>query len=244
MFEDSILESSPRWRTRRGWTTLASSALQVTALTLLILVPVLHPDALPLHFGAIATLPASYRPVAQQAGTPHSGSHGATATRPSVFAQPREIPRETYTGPDPRHFAVGPDVATDTGPGPACPTCPVTNLPDMGNALPPPPIAVHHSPPPPTPVSGGVIEGYLVKQIQPAYPHMAQLAGVQGDVILQAVIDREGRIEQLQAVSGHPMLVAAALDAVRQWRYRPYRLNGEPVEVETQVTVRFILSGR
>ena len=88
------------------------------------------------------------------------------------------------------------------------------------------------------------MEGYLVKQVQPVYPRMAQIAGVQGDVILQAMIDREGRIEQLQAVSGHPMLVPAALDAVGQWRYRPYRLNGEPVEVETQITVRFILSGR
>ena len=88
------------------------------------------------------------------------------------------------------------------------------------------------------------MEGYLVKQAQPVYPHMAQIAGVQGDVVLQAMIDREGNIVQLQAVSGHPMLVPAALDAVRQWRYRPYRLNGEPVEVETQITVRFILSGR
>ena len=243
MFEDSILESSPRWRTRRGWTTLASSALQVTALTLLILVPVLHPDALPLHLGGMVDrLPASYRPVARPGGTVHSGSHGPAANWPSIFVQPIEIPRGIAPGPDPRPFATGPDVS-DTGPGPVCPTCPVTNLPDM-NGLVPPPIAAHVVPPPPRPVSGGVMEGYLVKQAQPVYPHMAQIAGVQGDVILQAMIDREGNIVQLQAVSGHPMLVPAALDAVRQWRYRPYRLNGEPVEVETQITVRFILSGR
>ena len=62
-------------------------------------------------------------------------------------------------------------------------------------------------------------------------------------MVLRAIISREGTIENLQVLSGHPMLVKAALDAVRQWRYRPYMLNGEPVEVETQVTVNFLLSG-
>ncbi len=61
--------------------------------------------------------------------------------------------------------------------------------------------------------------------------------------MLRAVISRQGRIENLQVLAGHPMLVKAALDALRQWRYRPYILNNEPVEVETQVTVNFVLSG-
>ena len=244
MFEDSILESSPHGRARRGWTTLASSVLQMAGLALLILVPVLRPDALPLHVGGlIDRLPAPYRPVSQTGGTMHSGSHGRASGAPSIFVQPNVIPRGIPTGPDPRTFASGPDSVSDVGPGPACPTCPVTGLPDMSGVV-PLPVSVHLAPPNPTPVSGGVIEGYLVKRVQPLYPHMAQLAGVQGDVILQAMIDREGNIVQLQAVSGHPMLVPASVDAVRQWRYRPYRLNGEPVEVETQITVRFILSGR
>ena len=244
MFEDSILESSPRWRTRRGWTTLASSGLQVAVLALLILVPVLRPDALTLGSGTtLARVPASYRPVARPVGTAHSGSHGGPSRAPSIFVQPSEIPRGIHPGPDSSHFPSDPDIAVNTGPGPVCPTCPVTGLPDMNNAG-PSPVGAHLVPPKPRPISGGVMEGYLVKQVQPVYPHMAQIAGVQGDVILQAMIDREGDIVQLQAVSGHPMLVPAALDAVRQWRYRPYRLNGEPVEVETQITVRFILSGR
>ena len=244
MFEDSILESSPRWRARRGWTTLASSALQVTALSLLILVPVLRPDALTLSSFSCPRLsvPQSYRPgPVTRPGVPAHPHAGPIIENP--LAPPREIPLHVYTGPDSGHYVSDPNIGADAGPGAACPTCPVTNLPDLGNFV-PPPGAVHHAPPPPTAVSGGVIEGYLVKQVQPVYPHVAQTIGVQGDVILQAMIDREGRIEQLQAVSGHPMLVAAALDAVRQWRYRPYRLNGEPVEVETQITVRFILSGR
>jgi protein TonB len=61
--------------------------------------------------------------------------------------------------------------------------------------------------------------------------------------VLQAVISKEGTIENLKVLAGHPMLISAAVDAVRQWRYRPYVLNHEPVEVETQITVNFSLNG-
>jgi len=87
------------------------------------------------------------------------------------------------------------------------------------------------------------MEGNLIHRLQPAYPLLAVQTRTQGQVVLRAVISREGTIENLQVVSGHPLLVRAALEAVRQWRYRPYVLNGEPVEVETQVTVNFVLSG-
>ena len=88
-----------------------------------------------------------------------------------------------------------------------------------------------------------MMEGNLVYRVQPDYPALARQVRVQGRVVLRAMISREGAIENLQVLSGHPMLVQAAVDAVRQWRYRPYVLNGEPVEVETQVTVNFVLSG-
>lgn len=88
-----------------------------------------------------------------------------------------------------------------------------------------------------------MMEGNLVLRVQPAYPLLARQVRVQGLVVLRAVISRDGTIENLQVLSGHPMLVQAAVDAVRQWRYRPYVLNGEPVEVETEVKVSFILSG-
>ena len=65
----------------------------------------------------------------------------------------------------------------------------------------------------------------------------------QGEVVMHAIIGRDGTIASLQVVSGHALLAPAAIDAVRQWRYRPYTLNGEPVEVETLITVRFVLSG-
>ena len=83
----------------------------------------------------------------------------------------------------------------------------------------------------------------LVHKVQPVYPPLARQARIYGQVVLQAVISKAGTIENLHLVSGHPMLTQAAMDAVKQWRYRPYILNGEPVEVETQVTVNFTLTG-
>ena len=87
------------------------------------------------------------------------------------------------------------------------------------------------------------MEGNLIHRVQPEYPSLARQARIQGVVILRAIISREGRIEKLQLVSGHPMLVQAAIDAVQQWRYRPYVLNDQPVEVETQITLNFTLAG-
>jgi protein TonB len=82
-------------------------------------------------------------------------------------------------------------------------------------------------------------EGQLVNRVEPVYPHIAAVSEIQGQVKLHAIIGRDGRIQSLSAVSGHPLLVRAALEAVEQWRYRPYILNGEAVEVETFITVNF-----
>jgi protein TonB len=86
-------------------------------------------------------------------------------------------------------------------------------------------------------------EANLLHKVQPTYPSLARQAHVQGTVELRAVIGKAGTIENLVVVRGHPMLAAAAIDAVRQWRYRPYLLNNEPIEVETEITVNFVLSG-
>ena len=82
-------------------------------------------------------------------------------------------------------------------------------------------------------------EGQLVNRVEPVYPHIAAISGIQGQVKLHAIIARDGRIQSLNVISGPPLLVRAALDAVEQWRYRPYVLNGEAVEVETLITVNF-----
>jgi len=92
-------------------------------------------------------------------------------------------------------------------------------------------------------VSSGVFQGFLVKRVQPTYPPLARQARIQGQVVLHALISKDGSITGLTLVSGHPMLAPAAIDAVKQWKYKPYLLNGEPVEVDTEVQVNFNLSG-
>ena len=107
---------------------------------------------------------------------------------------------------------------------------PGTPQSDSGQAMP-----VH--------VAEGVATGLLIKKIPPDYPGVARQARVQGQVVMKAVIDKNGDIADLTLVSGHPMLAPAALAAVQQWKYKPYLLNGQPMAVETQVTVSFQLSG-
>jgi protein TonB len=107
----------------------------------------------------------------------------------------------------------------------------------MDAAPPPPPLPTR-----PLKVSHWA-EGNLIYRVQPFYPPIARQARVQGAVELRAIISKTGAIENLVVVSGHPMLSAAAIEAVKQWRYRPYLLNNEPIEVETEITVNFVLSG-
>jgi protein TonB len=90
-------------------------------------------------------------------------------------------------------------------------------------------------------VSPGVIKGLLIHRVEPIYPFLAQQARIQGVVVLTAIIDKDGNVERLQLVNGHPLLAPAAIEAVKQWRYKPFLLNGQPLEVETTVTVDFHL---
>jgi len=90
-------------------------------------------------------------------------------------------------------------------------------------------------------VSSGVMQALLVKKVPPQYPQDAKDQHIQGVVVLKAVINKEGNVSNLELVSGHPMLAPGAIEAVKQWKYRPYLLNGEPVEVESQVQVNFTL---
>jgi TonB family protein len=91
-------------------------------------------------------------------------------------------------------------------------------------------------------VSSAVQQGFLVTKVSPQYPDEAKDAHIQGVVLLKATIDKEGNVANLQIMSGHPMLAPAAIEAVKQWKYRPYLLQGNPVEVETQIQVNFTLT--
>ena len=91
---------------------------------------------------------------------------------------------------------------------------------------------------------GGQVEAAkLIYKPTPDYPPLAKMARIQGSVRLEAIIAKDGTIQDLKVLSGHPLLVKAALDAVKQWRYQPTLLNGEPVEVVTEIDVNFTLAG-
>ena len=90
-------------------------------------------------------------------------------------------------------------------------------------------------------ISQGVSQGLLIKRVQPRYPQNALSMRVQGAVQMEATINKEGNISNLKVVKGDAVLARAATEAVRQWRYKPYYLNGEPVDIETQITVNFKL---
>ncbi|MBI1355421.1 MAG: TonB family protein [Acidobacteria bacterium] len=120
----------------------------------------------------------------------------------------------------------------------------ISNTPAV--APPPPPPPVKKAPPPPPArirVGGAVQKARLLRQVQPQYPPLARQARIQGTVKLTAEIAKDGSIEKLEVISGHPLLIPAALQAVKQWRYKPTLLNGQAVEVVTQIDVNFTLSG-
>lgn len=241
MFADSLLESHWANRAQRGWTTVASFALQALCVGVVIMLPLLYTEGLPkLHLLSMGA-PIGPPPGRRAAEAHHPSTAAPQSNRStSIIVAPPEVPRGIdRSGPVP--------VPEESG----CPTCVPGSTGEIAstNFIPGSigiaPVIV---PPPPVPVArpprvSRMMEGNLVHKVQPAYPPLARSARIQGAVVLRAIISKGGTIENLQVLSGHPLLVPAAIDAVRQWQYRPYNLNGEPVEVETQVTVNFILSG-
>jgi periplasmic protein TonB len=239
MFADSLLESPWADRSRRGWTTVVSFGAQMLGLCILLALPLLYTEGLPsLHLIA-AGAPLTAPPEVPRAISGHSSG----ASHPPTTSAFLFVRNETW---HPGHASSDPAVGEPY----ACPTC----LPGSGDSARPGSIpfsvgntpAVIPAPPKPVakpPIVSRMMEGNLIYRVQLVYPPLARSAHIQGSVVLRAVISRTGTIENLQVESGHPLLVRSAMDAVRQWRYRPYILNGEPVEVETRVTVNFLLSG-
>ena len=241
MFEDSLLESSGRLATRNPWTTAFSFAMQMLLAGLLVLLPLIYTEALPkqqlMSFLEAPTPPPAPAP-RQLAKAP--SSRPVSELDNGVLRPPAEIPK--------RIAMVNEEEAPPTGTA-EVPGAVPGGLPNgvangvMSVITREVPVAVPKIAAQKVRVSSGVAQGLLVHQVTPQYPTLARQARIQGTVILQAVIGKDGTVQNLRVLSGHPMLVQAALDAVRQWRYKPYYLNGEPVEVDTQINVNFTLSG-
>jgi protein TonB len=241
MFEDSLIESGGKLRTSRGRTTTFSFILEAVVVGIMVLIPLLFTEALPkaqLMMALVAPPPPPPPPpppaevrIVKQVQTDLVNGQLRTPTK---IPKKVEMIKEEEA-PPPMTGVVG-------GVPGGVPGGQMNGV--IGGIISNAPMAV---PKVATPtrirVSQGVTAGLVIKKVNPAYPPLARTARVQGSVLLAAVIGKDGTIQNLHVVSGHPLLTQAALDAVRQWRYKPYILNGEPVEVDTQVTVNFTLSG-
>lgn len=241
MFADSLGHSTAI-RSHRGWTALVSFVLQGLALACLLALPLIYPEGIP-RLRLTESFVAPSLPVARTSPPPSATAHVAPTSnmQGDTLLLPTRIPtsiQQVREDTPPPQLDLGSTLglSNESSGGRSSVIGVVSSL--SGVALPPP---VPHVRRPPTSV---VMEGNLIVRVQPIYPVLAKSAGIQGTVVLRAEISREGTIQKLQVVSGHPLLIAAARDAVSQWLYRPYKLNGEPVEVETQVTVKFVLAGR
>ncbi len=243
MFADT-LDSSWAERSRRGWTTLTSFGLEALAIGLLLLLPLLHPEGLPL-LRRLATPISLGRPLPEPPAPAHANASNNTTRSnfiQNILVAPPEVPHSIVQVTDvapPPEIGIGAGTRDIGGGG----------IGDPGGIPFATGMGVVPVTPPPTPPANTrpiriskMSEGDLIRRIQPQYPVIARTAGIQGPVVLQAMISKEGTIENLHVVTGHPMLVRAAIEAVSQWRYRPYILNNEPVEVETQITVNFSLN--
>lgn len=246
MFEDSLIESGGRLRTKRGATTLLSFVLQVFLIGILILIPLLYTEALPkqqLMTFLVAPPPPPPPPPPPAAAPIKVVKQIQSDIVNGQLRTPTKIPEKVQMIKE--EDAPPPVMATGGVVGGVPGGVPGGQMGGViGGIISSTPVAVPRvATPQRVRVSQGVSQGLLIRKVQPVYPPLARQARIQGNVVLQAEISKDGTIENLRLMSGHPMLAPSAIEAVKQWRYKPYFLNGEPVEVETQITVIFSLSG-
>lgn len=228
MFRETLLESAPSGRKRKRWPMAMAFTAELIVAGLLVVLPLLSTGVIPVSARVSLVAPLGRPDVAPQTPRGPAGE-GIRVLRTSVVTL---LNNNVHTLPFGNR-----QTSDDPGPEPVGnPGVPngVPNLLLDGPAVPP-----VQPPPPKRPRISVPSEAQLLTKVDPVYPRIAILTGTQGEVKLHAIIAKDGSIESLSVISGHPMLAGAAVDAVKQWRYRPYFLNGEPVEVETFITVNF-----
>jgi periplasmic protein TonB len=245
MFEDSLIESGGKLKTSRGWTSIVSFVIQIGIIGVMILIPLIFTEALPrTQLMTFLVAPPPPPPPPPPAAAPVKIVKVIqTDIVNGQLRTPTKIPQKIQMI---KEDEAPPPVMASTGvvggvPG-GVPGGSMGGV--IGSVLSSTPVAVPKiATPQRVRVSSGVQSGLLIRKVNPSYPPLARQARIQGVVLLQAEISKDGNIINLQLISGHPMLAPAAIEAVKQWRYKPYLLNGEPVEVETQIQVNFTLAG-
>jgi len=245
MFEDSLLESGGRLKTRRGRTTTFAIILEIGLVGIMVLLPLIFTEALPKQqlMTFLVAPPPPPPPPPPAAAPVKIVKVIQTDIVNGALRTPTKIPQKIQM------------IKEDEAPPPVMASSGVVGgvpggIPGgqmggvIGGIISSTPMAVPKvATPQRVRVSQGVSTGLLVRKVNPNYPPLARQARIQGSVLLQAEISKTGDIQNLRLISGHPMLAPAAIEAVKQWKYKPYLLNGEPVEVETQVQVNFTLNG-
>jgi protein TonB len=244
MFDEMVVSSPNPKGTNKWWTVIVSSVFQVVFLAILILIPLIYTEALPKTMMATMLTapppppPPPPPPAVAQVVHIKPQAHLMDAGK---LVQPKAIPREVKiikedAEPD---MAVG---MTGGVPGGVAGG-------SMGGVLGGVIGGMGGAPPPPKPklngplrVGGNVQAARIINRVQPVYPPLARQTRISGTVRLHAIIGKDGTIQSLEVMNGHPLLQQAALDAVRQWRYQPTLLNGDPVDVDTTIDVIFSLN--
>ena len=234
MFEQSLMESGKTYPTRSKYWPFISLLVNGTGMIALIAWPLLHPEALPTQMIAtlmVAPSPPPLPPRTAPAPKVQTKSEILNAGLQAPSRIPKQINTVIESATPPSLQATGmQDSGTAHGLG--------SILDGIGTG---PPILVKPAPAKPLPISSGVMAGNRLSWTLPQYPATVRALRIQGVVVLQATISKTGSIENLRVVSGPPMLRQATIDAVQTWRYKPYLLNGDPVEVETTINVVFNL---
>ena len=237
MFADSLFESAPHPAHGAAWSKLASMLLQSFALAVVLAIPLFHLERLQfVPPPPSIQMTSVQQPPAMQQSTSTSPSPVARTEMVQLTFRPHPTTtsREEPVGPPSEWIVPGPPCGANCGVGPY-----VSDISSAG------PTVITLAPPSPPARPPRVSEwqlGEVIHRVLPEYPIPAKQLGMQGKVILMATIGKDGRVENVQPVSGPPLLIRSAMIAVKQWQYRPYLLNQEPVVVQSQITVNFVLN--
>jgi periplasmic protein TonB len=235
MFDDLLESTNEKKKTNKGWGFMLSGVVQAVILAVLILIPLIYTEALPKAM--LSTLLVAPPPPPPPPPPPQPVKTiiktVARLIQSGKLMQPRAIPKEVAVF---KEAELPPDVVNNAGQTGGV----FGGIPGQGmvSAVAPPPPGITR-----VKQGGNVTAASIITQTRPNYPPLARQARIQGNVVLHAIIDKEGKVAQLEVISGHPLLVQSALDAVKQWRYKPTQLNGDPVEVDTTITVTFTMGG-
>ena len=243
MFEEMVISSPHSKKTNKPWTIVVSMLFQCFFLLILILIPLIYTEALPKAMMATMLTapppppPPPPPPAVAQVVHVKPQAHLMDAGK---LVQPKAIPKDVKI--------IKEDAEPDMSAGMTGGVPGGVSGGSMGGVL-GGVIGGMGAPPPPKPkltgplrVGGNVQSARIINRIQPLYPPLARQTRISGTVRLHAIIGKDGTIQSLEVISGHPLLQQAALDAVRQWRYQPTLLNGDPVDVDTTIDVIFSLN--